>query len=271
LQSTLPQQQRPGPEIQHKVLLVDDDAVSLEILTLLLGFDGHEVVRAPDGESALALLTHPDSSVPPDVLLVDMQMPGLSGYELAKKVRAMDSPRRPFLLGMSATAPNDRQRSGFDGFLKKPLDLNDLRVALEPLNAGTEEKASPTGPRKSRTRKPGRDAQLIDRDVLKKLRNTMSLASLEQLYTACLDDSRARANSIQGLIAADNPVEVHRQAHQIKGAASMIGAARIARLAAILELGSGKKEELLLLVQDLLDACDELHRILSSGKLEEFL
>ena len=66
-----------GASAQHRVLLVDDDVISLEILAVMLGFDGHEVLQAIDGESALSLLADRDSAAsPPDVLLVDMQMPG---------------------------------------------------------------------------------------------------------------------------------------------------------------------------------------------------
>src|ERR1700677_3171873 len=94
---------------QRRVLLVDDDAISMEILTLLLGHDGHEVFRANDGKAALDLLLdrrkenlHKDtgSGASPDVVLVDMQMPGISGYEVAKQVRAMRG-SRPLLLAMS--------------------------------------------------------------------------------------------------------------------------------------------------------------------------
>ena len=79
-----------GIEARHKVLLVDDDAVSLELMAMLLAHEGHQVVRANDAGTALELLS--DQSGRPDVLLVDLQMPGVSGGQLAEKVRAMGSP-----------------------------------------------------------------------------------------------------------------------------------------------------------------------------------
>lgn len=321
MQSTLPQTHQSGTCAQHRVLLVDDDAVSLEILALMLGFDGHEVLRATDGESALALLARTRCTTIPDVLLVDVQMPGISGRELVEKVRAMEGPK-PLLLGMSATALNSQQMQGFDGFLLKPLDLDDLRVALEPVKAGngyrkisrngngfhaaapaksqggasvkartstgklhrrlSAEEARLGTPRRASKHKseqgsrqkpdPKPDAkkdQPINPAVLSKLRKAMPLESLKELYAACLTDSRDRATALQSLARQGKLGEIPRGAHQIKGAASMVGADRICRLATALELGSCKKDTTLLLLNDLLDACNELGRILLAGKLDQ--
>ncbi len=60
---------------QHKVLLVDDDAVSLELMALLIAHEGHQVMRANDAGAALELLAA-DQAGRPDVLLVDLQMLG---------------------------------------------------------------------------------------------------------------------------------------------------------------------------------------------------
>ena len=62
---------------------------------------------------------------------------------------------------------------------------------------------------------------------------------------------------------------VPRGGHQIKGAASMVGFARVARLALSLELGSCKEEDTLRLLDDLLSSCDDLERILLAGKFEK--
>ena len=90
-----------GIETRHKVLLVDDDAVSLELMALLLAHEGHQVLRANDAGAALELLAA-DKAARPDVLLVDLQMPGVSGGQLAERVRALGGPE-PLLLAMSAT------------------------------------------------------------------------------------------------------------------------------------------------------------------------
>ncbi len=71
-----------------------------------------------------------DADASPDVLLVDLQMPGVSGREVAKQVQAMRGPK-PLLLAMSATEVQGQELLGFDGFLLKPLALDDLRRALK--------------------------------------------------------------------------------------------------------------------------------------------
>ena len=119
-----------GIKTRRKILLVDDDAVSLELMAMLLAHEGHQVFRANDAGSALELLTA-DEAGRPDVLLVDLQMPGISGGQLAEKVRALNRPG-PLLFAMSATAAPRQQLLAFDGFLLKPLAVDDLRQALKP-------------------------------------------------------------------------------------------------------------------------------------------
>src|SRR5271168_1810361 len=118
-----------GGETHHKVLLVDDDAVSLELMAVLLAHEGHQVLRANDAGAALELLAG-ETTARPDVLLVDLQMPGVSGGQLAEKVRALGRPKLR-MLAMSATEVMENQLLAFDGFLLKPLHLDDLRRALK--------------------------------------------------------------------------------------------------------------------------------------------
>jgi CheY-like chemotaxis protein len=250
---------------QHRILLVDDDAISLEILASMLNCDGHEVLQAADGEEALHLLAEPDSSASPDVLLVDMQMPGISGGELAERVRAMRGPK-PRLLAMSATTVKNHQLRGFDGFLLKPLGLDDLRRALEAApaltDAGRRSRQTPNSPRVPES------SENINQAVLGKLLKAMPANSLYELYEICIADTRERVVALEEPVRAGRTDEARRGAHQIKGAASMIGAARIARLAAAIELGSCKEGDTLRLLRDLLDACEDLERILLAGKLQ---
>ena len=80
---------------------------------------------AQNAGAALELLAS-DKAGRPDVLLVDLQMPGVSGGQLAEKIRALGGPD-PLLLAMSATAVQRQQLLAFDGFLLKPLAVDDLR------------------------------------------------------------------------------------------------------------------------------------------------
>jgi two-component system, sensor histidine kinase RpfC len=251
-------------ETQHKVLLVDDDAVSLELMALLLAHEGHQVLRANDAGSALELLAA-DQAGRPDVLLVDLQMPGVSGGQLAERIRAMEGPG-PLLLAMSATEVQRQQLLAFDGFLLKPLALDDLRRALKPKKRGRGRMP------RARIAHPGRPAALpsngaaLDMAVIGKLLTMMPAQALQDVVAACIADTRTCVDALQNQVQAGDADAVRQNAHRIKGAASMIGAAHLASLAAKLEVGGYKEAATRVVLNDLLNACSELERMLLAGK-----
>jgi CheY-like chemotaxis protein len=271
LQDTLPHRQRDSIAGRHRILLVEDDAISMEILAMMLGGDGHEVLQAVNGEAALDLLSGAGPCHVPDVLLVDMQMPGISGCELAEKVQALQIPK-PRLLAMSATMTSNWRVQGFDGFLLKPLEIQDLRRALDAgpkeQRPGQNQVSQCADETLKSPRAPAGEAN-IDQAVLSKLAKMMPPKAVYELFEACIADTRTRITALQDRLLTGQTDEVRRGAHQVKGAASMIGAARIAKLATTIELGSCKEEDTLRLLGDLLDACEDLEGILLAGKITE--
>jgi CheY-like chemotaxis protein len=257
--------QRTGGHIQtrHKVLLVDDDAVSLELMALLLAHEGHQVLRANDAGAALELLSS-DQAVRPDVLLVDLQMPGISGGQLAEKVRALGSPG-PLLLAMSASEAQRQQLLAFDGFLLKPLAVDDFRRALKPKKRGRAPAARVSHPGSKTSPSPGR---AVDLAVVSKLLKMMPKEAFFELFAACIADSRSSIHAIQSLDRQDLPGAAPL-AHRIKGAASMVGAVHLAWLAGGLEAGGSKPAATPAVLDDLLSACSELERMLLAGNLTE--
>jgi CheY-like chemotaxis protein len=250
-------------EIRHRVLLVDDDAVSLELMALLLAHEGHQVVRAGDANAALELLDA-DQATRPDVLLVDLQMPGISGGQLAEKVRALQGPN-PLLLAMSATEARRQQLRAFDGFLLKPFAVNDFRKALQPKKpgrAGTRV-AHPVVADLAANQPP------VDMAVIEKLLAMMPTQALHDVVAACIADTRACAHALKKQVQEGVHTGVRESAHRIKGAAAMIGATRLTRLAACLESGSGKEAATPRVLDDLMNACSELERMLLAGKLKK--
>jgi len=106
----------------RSVLVVEDNPDGRESLRLLLELLGHHVDVAADGEEGVqkALASHPD------IALVDIGMPRLDGYEVARQLRTALGPRVLLIAHTAYTAPEDRRRAreaGFDAFLAKPLDL----------------------------------------------------------------------------------------------------------------------------------------------------
>jgi CheY-like chemotaxis protein len=253
-----------GLQTRHKVLLVDDDAISLELMAVVLAHEGHQVLRANDAGAALELLAA-NTDARPDVLLVDLQMPGISGGQLAEKVRALKGPE-PLLLAMSATEVQRQQLLAFDGFLLKPLALGDLSKALKPKKRGRPSAVRVAHPGRAATVAANTPAPTLDMTVIAKLRAMMPLEALHDVVSACIADTRACVKALQNQVQSGNTTAVSQYAHRIKGAAAMIGAAHLARLAGGLEMGGNKQAATPVVLNDLLNACSELERMLLAGK-----
>ena len=119
-----------APGRRMRVLLVDDNADSREMYALLLQADGHDVQEAEDAAAALAVF---ERGVP-DVAVIDIGLPGMDGYELARRIRSGPAGRDVTLIALTGYGfPEDRARSqaaGFDRHLVKPAAPEDLRQEL---------------------------------------------------------------------------------------------------------------------------------------------
>jgi CheY-like chemotaxis protein len=117
----------------RRILVADDNRDALDSLAELLAMAGHETHKAGDGMQALEAAIR----VRPDVILLDIGMPGLDGYEVARRIRAQSWGREPTLVALTGWGQdNDRKRSseaGFDAHWVKPLELNRLWSLLEAL------------------------------------------------------------------------------------------------------------------------------------------
>jgi signal transduction histidine kinase/CheY-like chemotaxis protein len=113
-----------------RVLVVDDNVDAAQSLAVLLNLWGHEVCTAHDGAAALEAA----QAWQPEVVLLDIGLPGMDGYEVARRLRAAQGPARPLLVALTGYAQEeDRRRSreaGFDRHLVKPADPETLEVLL---------------------------------------------------------------------------------------------------------------------------------------------
>ncbi len=118
----------PDPE-RRRVLIVEDNMDSREMHRMALELAGHDVLEATDGAEGLALL----NSEPVDVALIDIGLPGMNGYEVARRFRA-EHPHDVLLVALTGYgAAEDRERStaaGFDVHLIKPVDAEAIREIL---------------------------------------------------------------------------------------------------------------------------------------------
>ncbi len=119
----------PSPTPPMRIVIVEDDADGREALRMQLVMSGYEVHEAIDGESGLELVRR----LQPDVVLLDIGLPGLDGYEVARRLKsAQICPRLVAITGYGR--PEDHERAmtaGFDQHLTKPVDYDELQRALE--------------------------------------------------------------------------------------------------------------------------------------------
>ena len=124
-----------GPSL--RVLVVDDNVDAAETLGMLLLASGHDVLMAHDGPSTLKAAL----DFRPNVVLLDIGMPGMDGYEVAKTIRQQAIFKNVFLVAMTGYGQDsDRQLSqeaGFDHHLNKPPDFNKLQQILATISETT--------------------------------------------------------------------------------------------------------------------------------------
>ena len=121
-----------------KVLCVEDNPVNMLLVSRIVEAEGHELIRAADASVAESIL----SEIVPDIILLDINLPGKSGLELAREFKTDE---RLALVPLVATTAQvlvgDRERcleAGCDDYLPKPLDIRKLREVLRQyLSNGT--------------------------------------------------------------------------------------------------------------------------------------
>jgi PAS domain S-box-containing protein len=117
---------------KRRILIADDNQDAMETLKLLLEMDGHEIHTALDGEAALALA---DQMIP-EVMLLDLGMPGLSGFEVAARIRERAWGNEVTLIAITGWGQaEDRRRSleaGFNHHLTKPIEFETLQRLISP-------------------------------------------------------------------------------------------------------------------------------------------
>ena len=119
-----------------RIVIADDDRDTATTLALLLRDEGHEVHTTLRGDEVLDACR----LLRPDVVIMDLNMPGMSGYAVARELRARHGQLAPLLVAISGvwTQATDRmvgEAIGFDHFLVKPCETRELLRLIEPLRS----------------------------------------------------------------------------------------------------------------------------------------
>ncbi|WP_017651763.1 response regulator [Fortiea contorta] len=115
-----------------RILVVDDLPDNYELLQTILESEGYQVEIADNGHKALDKI----AVQPPDLVLLDVMMPGMNGFEVTRRIR--QNPALPFIpvilvTGYSETTPADGVEVGANGFIRKPIDFDHLLDRIQTI------------------------------------------------------------------------------------------------------------------------------------------
>jgi two-component system sensor histidine kinase/response regulator len=232
-----------APVRPARVLLVEDDPISQEVVAAMLQNQGHVVVRADNGRQALDVLARERF----DLVLMDVQMPEMSGVELTAAIRARESGERLPIVALTAHAlKGDRERflqAGMDDYLRKPIRPAELLAAVE-----RHAKRRPAAPSYRR---------LNLAEVEKRLGgNRKLLTNLVQLFA--LESPRLLEECRAAIVRGDTKV-LRELAHRLKGSSSYFSASVAERAADVERLAdSGENDKRSAAVDELAGGVAEL-------------
>lgn len=124
-----------------RILYVEDNDANYLLVKKILAHDGHEVEHARDGTAALEAVRREF----PRLVLMDLGLPGMDGYEVARRLRELSGFRAPIVALTASARRVDRERAlgqGFAGFIEKPFRLDQFRKTIESHLAAAESGSS---------------------------------------------------------------------------------------------------------------------------------
>lgn len=227
------------------VLLIDDDLVSREVIATVLTLHGHMVHTAETGDEAVEMLK--SASVSPGVILMDAQLPGLSGVALISRLRELGEAE---ILLISGSTPPEEVAKAADGFLMKPFTPEDLKKVLGEHAVKAEAVAEePSEP-------------VVNAETLAQFRQLMTESTVREIYAAVVSDLQKRLTALETALAEGNCDQVRRIGHAIKGGCGMAGAMQAARLGSQLESNSDQLDNCADTLRELYSATKRLERML---------
>jgi len=108
------------------ILVVDDNGTNRKLVSDVLGFDGYRILQAGDAEAAQEIIR----STPPDLILMDIALPGMDGLTLTRLLKASETTRHIVIVALTAFAMKGddakAREAGCDGYITKPIDTRTL-------------------------------------------------------------------------------------------------------------------------------------------------
>ena len=127
--------------MKKKILCVEDNTVNMLLISRIIEAEGYELIKAEDGNIALELL----ENIVPDLILLDINLPGINGLELARRFKADGKIAHvPLIATTAQVLSGDRERcleAGCDDYIPKPLDIRKLRELMRAYIKESEQRS----------------------------------------------------------------------------------------------------------------------------------
>ncbi|MGH9688161.1 MAG: response regulator [Candidatus Acidiferrales bacterium] len=232
-QESAKEEQSPSAEFAHgmKVLLAEDNPVNRKLATALLEKHGNRVLVAENGREAMAILEREKA----DVVLMDLQMPVMDGFEAIRAIRAKerrDGGHLPIVALTAHAMQGDRERcleAGADDYVTKPIRTAELFAAMERATTREEAPKGNSGPRSSRG-----DVALDVGAALDRVEGDREL--LDELVRLFIEGSSAAMQEMRQALSERDAHALDRLAHTMKGSSGSLGANRVSEAALVLEM-----------------------------------
>jgi two-component system, sensor histidine kinase RpfC len=218
------------------LLVADDNPTNREVLGRILERAGHEVKLVADGDLALDAL----ESGHFDAVLLDRNMPGLSGLETLQAIRLMTRGRErlPVIIlsaDVAVEAKRECLEAGADSFVPKPVEAMRLLDQLRQLTGSKPAEEAAPRPAAALAASTGAEAEVVNLETLSHLEELGSTPDfLERLIGVFVTDSQSLLAKMEAAVAARNFGEFRSHLHAMKGSAASIGTEQLTRLCASL-------------------------------------
>jgi CheY-like chemotaxis protein/HPt (histidine-containing phosphotransfer) domain-containing protein len=226
------------------VLLIDDDLISREVIATILTLNGFTLHTAADGSAGVRMLD--EEKCEPQVILVDVRMPGLNGVELITALRRRS---KASVYAISGSSLPKELESVVDGFLLKPFSPEAIQQLLDDHKVPPSVESSVEEP-------------VMSPKILSQFRQMMPEPTVREVYVAVIADLQKRGAALEDAIAKHDAEAVRRIGHTIKGGCGMAGARQAAQLGARLEAESDELNNSAALRHELKLAQQNLERML---------
>ncbi|WP_207063692.1 ATP-binding protein [Motiliproteus sp. SC1-56] len=224
----------PRPNATLRILLVEDMPINQQVSIGLLSDDGHDVELATDGLQALELAGVESY----DLILLDVHLPGLSGIEVAKRIRSNPGANRhtPIIALTASVQPQEVRlylESGMNGVVPKPLKMSVLYESIAQCLDGAVAPAPVEPPVDAET--------LLDADLFKAHISALGEQRLRTLVSVFQKNSEEHYEQLRQRIEQADFYEVAELAHRLAGDADTLGAKAMARVLRAMEQDAGQE------------------------------